>query len=336
MMRFRSAIAAAALAVLAAACSSQPPSAPSADVSPVRSSPAPAKTLDIQQIAGRISQLWVFGPLAGGVLKRLDPSTGATLASVSLENEAAATGVAFTGDSLWISTSDGQVMKLDGRGAILSKAKIPNAFLAGIAFEAGAVWTLDSAGGRVHRIEGGRATVSIDVPGGKQMIGGNGSLWVSMKDGTKVVRIDAAQEKSVETIELSPSNLSRSVTDMTFGAGKAYALLDGPSTVVEIGRSISGLSADDGADRLVVGSEGIFTVAALAARVQRISEGEQAQTMQPKLVADQGLGAAALGGGVLWVLAGPPVGVLALDPETGAVLKRIEAADASEIAVSTR
>lgn len=331
MIRFRSAIAAAALAVLAAACSSQPPSAPSADASPT-----PANTLDIQQIAGRISQLWVFGPLAGGVLKRLDPSTGSTIASVSLENGAAATGVALTGDSLWISTSDGQVMKLDGRGAILSKAKIPNAFLAGIAFEAGAVWTLDSAGGRVHRIEGGRATVSIDVPGGKQMVGGNGSLWVSMKDGTKVVRIDAAQEKSVETIELSPSNTSRGVADMTFGAGKAYALLDGPATVVEIGRSISGLSADDGADRLVVGSEGIFTVADLAGRVQRISEGEQAQTMQPKLGADQGLGAAGLAGGVLWVLAGPPVGVLALDPETGEVLKRIEAADASEIVVSTR
>jgi hypothetical protein len=139
-------------------------------------------------------------------LVRMDPRTGARLASVTIDAEAPdEKHLALGGGAVWVVSEHGVVRRIDPRaGRVVAEIVVGSQHLDGAAYCADALWvsTTGREGGRVARIDARTNAVVGTVPlvYPRALVAAGGALWAS--HGTRVTRIDPRTLRTTETFDL--------------------------------------------------------------------------------------------------------------------------------------
>ena len=192
-------------------------------------------------IGSGAGSLWVtafeydanFDP-APGVVKRVDPATGATLATISVGKSPY--DIDVSPGAVWVACYDSSsVIRIDpATNQVVATIAIPNAY--GVTVGLGAVW-VSSTDGRVTRIDPATNQIVTTIPTqatGGLIATGNGAVWVT-NPGTEgqangsLSRIDPATNQVVANTPLGSSPLSLAVSGTNVWIG-----MSGESTVVRV------------------------------------------------------------------------------------------------------
>ncbi len=171
------------------------------------------------------SALWA---LSGGVLQRVDPTSGQTTA-LGDGDSGNASELAFGQDSLWVVCCTGEsLQQIDAAtGRVMSTTKFPTQFPGpGVAVGHGAVWVNATGGGdgvqRYDPTTKEHTTTSLVYSGGN--LQGNiavtdDAVWA--ETGDAVVRIDPISREVTATVPLPPNS---TVLDMTGVGGTLWVV----------------------------------------------------------------------------------------------------------------
>jgi YVTN family beta-propeller protein len=157
--------------------------------------------------------LWVADPLSG-VLARINPRSGSTVATLDLADQIGLLEQLAAGEgAVWVSTSnvlagDFGLLQIDPRtnrepGRIRLRGGA-----AGVAAGEGAVWVANTLRGTVSQIDPSTNRLLRTLPVGDGPIGvaaGEGAVWVTNHREGTVTRIDPASGRVVATIEVGPN-----------------------------------------------------------------------------------------------------------------------------------
>ena len=194
-----------------------------------------------EAIGSGAGSLWVtatdtdanFDP-APGVVKRIDPATGATLATILVGTTPL--DIDVSPGAVWVANfGSSSVMRIDPEtNQVVATIAIPNAF--GVTVGLGAVW-VSSTDGRVTRIDPATNQIVTTIPTqatGGFIATGNGAVWVtnpgySDQANGSLSRIDPATNQVVANTPLGsqPAGLVISGTNVWIG-------MLGESTVVRV------------------------------------------------------------------------------------------------------
>ena len=194
-----------------------------------------------EAIGSGAGSLWVtatdtdanFDPLPG-VVKRIDPATGATLATIPVGKSPWAIDV--SPGAVWVANADSSsVMRIDpSTNQVVATIAIPNAY--GVTVGLGAVW-VSSTDGRVTRIDPATDQIVTTIPTqatGGLIATGNGAVWVTNRGDVDLAngslsRIDPATNQVVANTPLGsrPDALVISGTNVWIG-------MLGESTIVRV------------------------------------------------------------------------------------------------------
>jgi virginiamycin B lyase len=216
-----------------------------------------------QAIGSGAGSLWVTAfdydansDPAPGVVKRVDPTTGATLATISVGKSPY--DIDVSPGAVWVACyNSSSVIRIDpATNQIVTTIAIPNAN--GVTVGLGAVWVV-STDGRVTRIDAATNQIVTTIPTqatGGYIAVGNGAVWVTnpgtqgQADGS-LSRIDPATNQVVVNTPLGsyPGVLAVSGTNVWIGMG-------GESTVVRVSATTNAVLA-----RVAVSSD-VWAIAA--------------------------------------------------------------------------
>jgi YVTN family beta-propeller protein len=197
--------------------------------------------------------VWV-ADIRGGVVKRLDPSTGHTTArlqtdpgpcgmaygakSVWVENYTASTvtridvatnksksikvgtspyDVTFAGHAAWVTNyADGTVTRIDARTNKTTTIKVGDSPV-GIAAAAGDVWVADSGSGKISRIDVATSKVTTVPFHGSPFwtAADHNTVWIGDQSHGELVQIDARRGVIVRRIKVGPTPNDGDVFDGT-------------------------------------------------------------------------------------------------------------------------
>ena len=192
-------------------------------------------------IGSGAGSLWVtafeydanFDP-APGVVKRVDPATGATLATISVGKSPY--DIDVSPGAVWVACYDSSsVIRIDpATNQVVATIAIPNAY--GVTVGLGAVW-VSSTDGRVTRIDPATNQIVTTIPTqatGGLIATGNGAVWVTNpgdfdQANGSLSRIDPATNQVVANTPLGSSPLSLAVSGTNVWIG-----MSGESTVVRV------------------------------------------------------------------------------------------------------
>ena len=179
--------------------------------------------ISLSSAARADGDLWISVPVdeAGHDIVRVDSSDSVVArldafrdnaATVSRDEGDLATGVAAGAGGIWVTSMDGQVVRIDPRSNRVRRMTVLEASPRGIAVGEGAVWVVDQAGNKLWRLHPrtGRPQGTIRV--GVEPVAvavGHGSVWVANRDGGTVSRVDPKTER-VTTIRVGsrPESIS--------------------------------------------------------------------------------------------------------------------------------
>jgi streptogramin lyase len=178
--------------------------------------PSPAPKLVAQSdlnnprdVAAGFGSIWVTGGPSGTVT-RIDPVSGANVATIYLE--AGASVLAVSPDAIWVTShSDVAVFKIDpGSNKVVGQVDPGGSGPVGIAFFDGYVWVANHDGtprGSVAKIDPAKMKVvdliylGDDSEAGPNWIAvGAGSLWVGVPNASAVFRINPISDAVMATI----------------------------------------------------------------------------------------------------------------------------------------
>lgn len=234
-------------------------------------------------IAAGSDAIWVANA-DDGTIDRIDPSTNAVVATITLPSKGKSGGSAgpwaiAAGDgTVWVTSlvfdadgteRPGWVDVLDARtNGVLERLTVGDLpWAATIGF--GSVWVANKADDTVSRIDAARRVVTATIPVGHQPVGvaaGAGSVWVANGDDGTLSRIDPTSNRVVATIDVSTSVLAVAVgqegiwvTGTSASSGSDTSASDAENTLnlvdttsnqivarVETGGGASGLATDEG------------------------------------------------------------------------------------------
>ena len=198
-------------------------------------------TQGAEAIGSGAGSLWVTatdqdanGDWLPGVVKRIDPATGATLATIPVGTSP--WDIDVSPGAVWVANADsGSVMRIDpATNQVVATIAIPNAY--GVTVGLGAVW-VSSTDGKVTRIDPATNQIVTTIPTqttGRSIATGNGAVWVThpgtegQADGS-LSRIDPATNQVVANTPVgsNPDGLVVSGTNVWIG-------MSGESTVVRV------------------------------------------------------------------------------------------------------
>jgi YVTN family beta-propeller protein len=192
-----------------------------------------------EAIGSGAGSLWVTatdedanGDPLPGVVKRIDPATGATLATIPVGAEPL--DIDVSPGAVWVANWDsGSVIRIDpATNQIVTTLAVP--YASGVTFGLGAVWVA-GGDGKVTRIDPATNAVMTTIPTqatGGYIATGNGAVWVthpgdrSLSNGS-LSRIDPVTNQVVANIPLGsfPQEVVVSGTDVWVGLlGEATVL----------------------------------------------------------------------------------------------------------------
>ena len=184
-----------------------------------------------EAIASGAGALWLTatdtdadGNSTPGVVKRIDPATGATLATISVGKDP--WDIDASAGAVWVANHGSSVMRIDpATNQVVATVPVPNA--SGVAAGLGAVWVLGTDG-TVMRIDAATNQVVTTIPTqttGAAIATGNGAVWVThpgyvgQADGS-LSRIDPTTNQVVANTPLgagNPQSLAISGTNVWIG-----------------------------------------------------------------------------------------------------------------------
>jgi YVTN family beta-propeller protein len=184
-----------------------------------------------EAIASGAGSLWVTatdddanGDPLPGVVKRIDPATGATLATIPVGKSPF--DIDVSPGAVWVANYDGgSVIRIDpATNQVVTTIAIPNA--SGVTVGLGAVWVV-SGDGKVTRIDPGTNQIVTTIPTqatGAYIATGNGAVWVTSpgdagQSNGSLSRIDPATNQVVANTPLgsNPQELAVSGTNVWIG-----------------------------------------------------------------------------------------------------------------------
>ncbi len=139
-----------------------------------------AEGFDARSIAVGSGGVWLGGNSA---VTRMDPSTGATLASIPVDAlTSTSTSIALGAGGVWFaSSSEAKLLRIGTRTNAITDSFTVGAGSSGVAVGQDAVWVANSADGSVSRIGTDSATVVLGVPV-RGVVAAYGSIWTSPGD----------------------------------------------------------------------------------------------------------------------------------------------------------
>jgi DNA-binding beta-propeller fold protein YncE len=177
------------------------------------------------------SAVWITsGEQRGGVLFRIDPRRNRVTARLPLPG--VPSDVAATRQSVWVTTTSGQVLVVEaGRGRIIGAVETggPLGFTQTVALAAGAVWLADPLAKVVLRVDPASLRVVARIATGPvtALTAGENAVWAVGPHG--ILRIDPSRNRV--TASLPASELS-GVLMVTAGAGWLWA--GGADTIAKV------------------------------------------------------------------------------------------------------
>lgn len=172
--------------------------------------------------------VWVAGSEQGtGVIARLDPSTGARIGSVALEDHVEA--VAVGDGSVWTALGGGGVARIDPTTMeVVATFDTGLKGLRDITVADGIVWVASDRGlSRVDADDGSVTTVVVDNP--QELVGGGGGVWVSAYDTDELLELDARTGEVIGRVTIGGGPNGK-----VFAAGALWIALDGESEVARV------------------------------------------------------------------------------------------------------
>lgn len=203
-------------------------------------------------IAVGFGALWVTttdydasGNALPGSLLRIDPTSGAVVATIPLGRDAWA--ITTSPDAVWVSVAgDGVIKRIDPTSNQETATVTIGGAPMGLAFGEGGVWVANVADGRVVRIDPATNQVVATVQTQLDAVGvavGGGAVWVSnfgtakTPDG-KLTRIDPTTNQVVASVTIGVEPAF-----MTFAGGSAWIAMQGEPTVVRVSASTNTVTA---------------------------------------------------------------------------------------------
>jgi DNA-binding SARP family transcriptional activator/ABC-type branched-subunit amino acid transport system substrate-binding protein/DNA-binding beta-propeller fold protein YncE len=279
------------------------------------------------------------GLLSPNSVGRIDPRTGAILASVAVPGGPAR--LALAGDELWVASDRSRtVSTLDARTRAVSAVIAPGSFPTDLALGNDAGWVLDAASGRLleisrpygavaRRVTIDRSRVQTSLPEDRSVLdnpwsvaAGLGSVWVT--DGsTRLVRVDPHTGRVVGGIDVG-----HPLNGVAVGEGAIWTIAGRAASVARIDpqtRRVTdriAIASRPGPEApypiaIEVGLGSVWVLNANVATVTRIHARERvAETVS--IGVERGPLRLAVGGGAAWVANGD--GTLSrIDADTNAV-----------------
>jgi hypothetical protein len=183
--------------------------------------------------------VWVAGD-AAGVVWRVDPGTGAVVATIGVRGEPppqqpSRLALAASGEQVWVAVpEEGALKRIDpatntvaatitpGLTAVVEDTGAPPLALA---LDAGSLWVAATANGQVLRIDLATGTVSatIAIPEPARLLATGGSVWVAHGPAPAISRIDPATSAVVATIPLGGAAGVAAVDGLAATDGSVWA-----------------------------------------------------------------------------------------------------------------
>ncbi len=209
--------------------------------------------------------LWVVGDVwdaatqkqSGTTLLRLDPASGAVIATIPLSGEC--WGIGASPGAVWVTGYDsGTLWRIDtATNQVAAKVSLAEGVL-GVAYDFGSLWVANGDTGAVSRVDpaSNQAIATIATVGDAVGVAsGAGAIWVSnygtsgQPDGV-VSRIDPATNQVVRTITVGTNPWS-----IGFGGGYLWVALTGDPQVVQVDPTTNAVKATITTGALVLGSD---------------------------------------------------------------------------------
>jgi branched-chain amino acid transport system substrate-binding protein len=162
-----------------------------------------SRVLGVSQLAVGAGAVWAINPDLS--VSRLDPDTGARIATVNAE---AGGAIAAGAEGVWALAEEGpNLLEIDPRtNRVVRRIELETSVLTGLAVGGGSVWATDVEEGVLWRIEPGPdpITRTIDVGFGVTAVAyGAGSVWITNFVRDEIVRVDAGTNSITARIPLA-------------------------------------------------------------------------------------------------------------------------------------
>jgi len=143
-------------------------------------------------------------------LSKINPASGKVVRTFGVGIEPLHVAVGVGG--VWVTTSDGKILRVDGSGRVVDTVNVGRG-PAAIAVGTGSVWVANSLDGTVSRVDSETSAVTATIEVGEGPSGlavGFDSIWVSNELDGSVAHIDSMTNEIVESIIIggSPSGVA--------------------------------------------------------------------------------------------------------------------------------
>jgi class 3 adenylate cyclase len=192
--------------------------------------------------------------VGSGLLLRVDPSTLAELAPITLAHDGVPRDVAFASGAVWVSFPDGDLERVDpDTGKVDVHVQLDGAIDLVVA-DADGVWVLDELAGTVRRIDPTNGDVLATMPvssNARSMAAGEGGVWVLDTTAATVTFLDASIDEAT-----SPIGVGTAPTGIAVGLGAVWVSdadgalyrldpVTGEPTSTSVGPSLTAVAVDE-------------------------------------------------------------------------------------------
>jgi class 3 adenylate cyclase len=204
--------------------------------------------------------IWVGGTLTGdhALLMRWNPATGERLSDTPIPSSVEVNDVALGGGSVWITFSDGRLVKLDpDTREVLAETRAAQ-LLDGVVFGAGGVWVIDVANGELTRVDprslrhGDPIGFTGSVLG---MAADDEHVWLLETSGNDVIPVSA------DGIVGDPISVGADPSGIAVGSGAVWVCDEGgdvyeidpltkQTTMIHVGGHLTAIAVDEHAGTL--------------------------------------------------------------------------------------
>jgi len=204
------------------------------------------------------------------LLERLDPQTGAEVASITLEGFFAnEMDVAVGAGSVWVSSADGfadAMLKVDPEtGQVVDRIPVPPESPTSLAFGHGSVWVTNASRGTLSRVDPRTGEVAAKIEVGRGATGvavdeDSGAVWVASgsfflgedSENNKLSRVEVATDRVVAEVPIAAREPDGGAYRVAVGEGVVWAQgargglfkVDPATNEVVAERDLGGYSSD--------------------------------------------------------------------------------------------